>query len=292
MQIQTIVIGLMAVIFGGSAATGVYLFSSSSSNTPEVSMTSIVTAKSDVARGVSLTAEMIELRPWPSDFLPEGAILSLEEALDRSVSIPLVKDEPLLGAKLAAKGSGRGMAALIPRGKRAVTIQTPNVSTGVAGFILPGNKVDVLLTLSNPGKDDATGGGGTTTLLQNVEILAVDQRIEAPSENVVDPKELRSVTLLVTPAEAARLDLGQNKGVLSLALRNPEDTITTEIESATLNGLRLNRVGPLAAAELPSVPVESSEQVSQKETPKISWNPPIRTLRGSSSGFVYVQPVQ
>ena len=70
---------------------------------------------------------------------------------------------------------------------------------------------------------NATGGGSTTTLLQNVEILAVDQKMDAPSDNKVDTKDLRSVTLLVTPQQANRLDLGQNKGMLHLALRNRED---------------------------------------------------------------------
>ena len=89
------------------------------------------------------TAEMVELRPWPADFVPSGAILRVEDAVERAVWIPLIAGEPLADAKLGAKGAGRGIAALIPTGMRAVTIQTPNVSTGVAGFVLPGNKVDV-----------------------------------------------------------------------------------------------------------------------------------------------------
>jgi len=107
----------------------------------------------------------------------------------------------------------------------------------VAGFILPGNKVDVLLTLTMEGKR----GSMTTTLLQNLEILAVDQRIDAPVDNRVDPNQLRSVTLLVTPDQAAKLGLGQNKGALHLSLRNHGDdqlAITSPARLAELEGYR------------------------------------------------------
>jgi pilus assembly protein CpaB len=109
------------------------------------------------------------------------------------------------------------MAALIPSGMRAFTILTPSLASGVGGFILPGNKVDVLLTL------EGKRGSITTTLVQNLEILAVDQQLDAPSDNRVDPKQLRSVTLLVTPEQASRLGLAHNKGALYLALRNHAD---------------------------------------------------------------------
>ena len=132
-------------------------------------------------------------------------------------TLRLLKDEPVANGKLAPKGSGRGMAALIPKGMRAFTIHTPSIAPGVAGIVMPGHKVDVLLTMNDVGANDQTGGGSTTTLLQNVEISAVDQNIDAPAENKMD-KGLRSVTLLVTPQQAKQLDLGQNKGTLRLAL--------------------------------------------------------------------------
>src|SRR5262249_24805780 len=143
----------------------------------------------------------------------------------RVVMSTLVKGEPVLDGKLAARGSARGMAALIPKGMRAFTIETPNVSSGVGGVILPGNKVDGLPPVKSPSDDKIVGGPRTNTLLQNVEILAVDQRVEAPSDNKMNTNELRSVTLLVTPDQAAKLTLGQNNGQLHLSLRNPEDQV-------------------------------------------------------------------
>ena len=95
------------------------------------------------------------------------------------------------------------------------------MAQGVAGFILPGNRVDVLLSLGEISGTHETGGGSTITLHQNVEILAVDQKMDAPSDNKVDTKDLRSVTLLVTPQQANLLDLGQNKGMLHLCAPQP-----------------------------------------------------------------------
>jgi pilus assembly protein CpaB len=105
---------------------------------------------------------------------------------------------------------------LIPRGMRAFTIRVlnPNAATGEASSVLPGNKVDVLLTDSG---GDLNHVNGATTLIQNVEILAVDQKIETPAENKVDLNEMGSVTLLVTPQQAKQLVLAQNKGLLHLA---------------------------------------------------------------------------
>src|SRR5262249_16169427 len=156
-----------------------------------------------------------------------------------------VKGEHVLDAKLAGKGAGRGLAALIPKGMRAFTIQTTSVVAGVAGFVLPGSRVDVLLTVSSQGgNNDQTGGGTTTTLLQGVEILAVDQRLQAPAENKNNLKELQSVTLLVTPDQAAKLDLGQNKGLLHLTLRNPDDDQPADTRPTTLASLRFQQQKP------------------------------------------------
>ncbi|MFM8581468.1 MAG: Flp pilus assembly protein CpaB, partial [Planctomycetaceae bacterium] len=132
--------------------------------------------------------------------------------------------------------------------------QTPNISTGVAGFVVPGNKVDVLLTMHAGGMDDSSGGGTTMALLQNVTVLAVDQKIEAPTDNKIDVKDMRSVTLVVTPWEANQLDLGQNKGTLRLALRNPLDDDVTEIPNATLKRLRGGAVEVLANGEVAATP--------------------------------------
>jgi Flp pilus assembly protein CpaB len=115
------------------------------------------------------------------------------------------------------------VASLLPVGMRAftITISTPRAA-GVAGLIQPGNKADVLLTTSG------TDGHHTTTLMENVKILAVDPRIVDAAENRVDPNQLSSVTLVVTPQQASILALAQSKGVLHLSLRRPEANQPTD----------------------------------------------------------------
>jgi pilus assembly protein CpaB len=240
-SLRTIVILGLALALGGSAAVGVSALVGAKGPVATNAETSrIVVATADVARGSMITSDLIKERDCPKDLIPLGAITKVEDALQRAVFSPLVKGEAVLEGKLAPKGAGRGMAALVPKGMRAFTITTPNITSGVAGFVMPGNKVDVLLTVNatQGGTEDRTGGGSTTTLLQHVEILAVDQRIDAPVENKVDPNELRSVTLLVSPDQASMLDLGQAKGTLHLSLRNPEDDLNAHTRPATVNDLR------------------------------------------------------
>lgn len=297
MKMRTGLLGGLALVFSASAALVVFLFAGKSDEGPGVETVSVVVATGPVPRGATLSAEMLTTRDWPRDYVPEGALLSTDEAVGRTAWLPLVEDDPVIESKLATLGAGRGMAALIPSGMRAVTIQTPNVATGVAGFILPGNKVDVLWTDSQNRTNDPTGGGSTVTLLQNVEILAVDQRIEIPNENMVDPRDLRSVTLLVTPSDATKLDLGQNRGTLRLSLRNPEDSGTELVETITLAGMRGNPMAPIVATTpTPKQPAEAASVLSAPKPVVVDSPPPardvvlpIRTLRGTSSGAVYLR---
>jgi pilus assembly protein CpaB len=280
-SLRTILILVLALVSGVSAAVGINALRQpvQASEAPESVL--IVVATADVQRFTTISTDMVTTHPYPKDMVPKGALTSVEEALDRVVYVPLLKDEPVIDSKLAAKGLGRGMAAGIPSGMEAFTIRTPDVSAGVAGFILPGNKVDVLLTISSSGgKDDPTGGGSTTSLLQSVEILAVDQRVDSPPENKVNANELRSVTLLVTPRQAKMLALGQQKGILHLSLRNPHDKKFVRRDVVTMEDLRFMEGKPVDAK-----PADKPAEVEAPPPP-----PPlqIRTLRGSQESVIYI----
>lgn len=205
---------------------------------------------------------------------------SVEDATGRSAAAALVVGELILEGKLAPKDAGRGLAALIPKGMRAYTIQAGRAAASVAGFILPGNKVDVLLTLRGT-PQDSTGGGSSTTLLQSVEILAVDQQLDAPAENKVNPKDLSSVTLLVTPAQVALLDLGQNLGQLTLSLRNPEDSEEAHTLPTTLADIRFRQEKP--AEEPKAAETPRAAPPKKAKTPEVFE---ILTLRGSQRGRI------
>jgi pilus assembly protein CpaB len=286
-------ISLLALVFGGSAAVGV---NSLIKNPQKGEVVPVVIAAADITRGGTITGELLKTRDFPKDLVPPGAITKKEDAIDRTVAIPLMKDDAVLDNKLTPKGAGRGMAALIPKGMRAVTITT-TLASGVAGFILPGNKVDVLLTITEGGFTNVTGGGSTTTLLQDVEILAVDQRIDAPAENKVDANEMRSVTLLATPNQANKLELGQIKGKLHLTLRNWEDRQPGRSRPATVMDLQFEQEQPwdqkmkgvlaaLGDALAKLRPVAPRPPAAKPEPAKKA----IRTLRGSAEGLVVLTP--
>jgi pilus assembly protein CpaB len=301
MQIRTIVLGVLALTCGASAVVGVNQLSRQwETPTSLVETVDVVTAVTDVSRGSLLSSKVLSLRKWPKEMVPLGALTSIADASERSVLVPLVKGEPVLESKLASKDAGRGLAAMIPKGMRAFTIQTPTAVAGVGGFILPGDNVDVLLTTTSSGPTDPTGGGATATLLQNVRILAVAQHLDAPDENKVDPKEMNSVTLLVTPEQAAKLDLGMNKGTLHLSLRNPEDDAMQRPGTATMVELPARSGGSSdlakTAASVFSAVAKSltdPNRAKVERKPATLWGDDqevaqIRTIRGVHRGSIRV----
>jgi pilus assembly protein CpaB len=274
--LRTVLVVVLALVFGGSAAVGINALRNQESGPPTETVPILVAAA--VPSFTLLTADMVQARDFPKAFVPPDAPMRIEDALDRAVLNPLVKGEVVANTKLAPRGAGRGMAAKLRKGMRAFTIQTPTVEAGVAGFILPGSKVDVLLTLDGRGDQDPTGGGSTITLLQNVEILAVEQRVVAPAESKVDLKDLKSVTLAVTPQEAARLTLGQNKGKLCLSLRPLNDdsqTVTRPVHVSQLLG------------ELPGAQPKEAPRPQPADPPAPVR---IRTIRGTNEGEVVFAP--
>lgn len=317
MSNRTIIVILLALVCGGAAAVGVRQLRRQQS-APNIDTVPVVVANVDVPRGNVLGSDELAVEQWPKGFAPQGVLTEIEAATERTATVRLVKGEPILQAKLAPKDAGRGLASMVPRGMRALTIQASHISAGVGGFLLPGNYVDILLTTTS-NTQDGSGGAATTTLLQNVQILAVAQHLDAPDSNKVDPKALRDVTVLVTPNQANMLDLGMNKGVLHLALRNPEDRQESDARPATLSQLRFhqeevtpspltgefltktftNIASALAAARLqPAEPVPSEpkpeaepkqaeSEVSKEAT--VRREARIRTLRGVTRGSVRVE---
>ena len=294
MSVRSLLMIALALILGFSAALGVNSIMQGATG-PRGAVVPVVVAVIDLPRGGSITPEAVKIKEFPKDLIPAGALSKLEDAVNRGIFVPLTKGEWVLEGKLAPKGAGRGLAALIPSGMRAYSVKVPDVAQGVAGFILPGNRVDVLLSLGETSGTNETGGGSTITLLQNVEILAVDQKMDAPSDNKVDTKDLRSVTLLVSPQQANLLDLGQNKGMLHLALRNLEDNKAVLTKAATLIDLRFRPEKPwewakgvlgwLDKAFGQRPPVPPSPLKAPEPPPTVA----IRTIRGVREGAVMIQ---
>ncbi len=151
--------------------------------------------------------------------IPQGVIQKKEDIVGRGVISPIMGSEPIVESRLAPKGGGAGLAALIPKGMRAVAIRV-NEIVGVAGFVVPGMRVDVLISGSPPGANAL--GGVTRTLLQNVAVLSAGQNFQKDAEG--KPVSVQVVNLLVTPGQAEMLSLASTQTTIQLVLRNPLDT--------------------------------------------------------------------
>jgi pilus assembly protein CpaB len=152
--------------------------------------------------------------------LPKGAILKRQDAIGRGVVSDLYQGEPIVESRLAAVGSGGGLAATIRQGMRACAVKVDEV-VGVAGFVTPGMRVDVLISGNPPGPTNTLQGTKVKTLLQNIQVLSAGTDIQKDAEG--KPQQVQVVNLLVTPDQAELLSLASNQAKIQLVLRNPLD---------------------------------------------------------------------
>jgi len=181
---------------------------------------SVVVASYDLPWGTMLTADMVKLTPFLKQSLPEGYFPDATKVVNRTLIQPVKANEPIFETRLAPVGTqGGGVAAVITPKKRAMAVKVDKV-VGVSGFIHPGNRVDVLVTLSQAGKITTPI---TKTVLENVLVLATGAEVEK-SGNREKPSQVDVITLEVTPEEGEKLALAASEGKLQLALRNSADT--------------------------------------------------------------------
>ncbi len=221
----------------------------------------VVVAAFALPLGTPLKAEDLQIKQWPEDLLPDSSFQEIDKLIGRVVKTDVTAGEPVLATKLAPTGSGGGVPGLIPAGMRAFTVAV-NVVSGVGGFILPGTRVDVLATVSPSGMKNGTT---TRTILQNVEVLAVDQTYNKNSD---DPVVVKSVTLVVSPDEAEKLALASNEGKLQLVLRNG-----TDLERRDTDGVKISQFNGYTEPEpqprfiRPQLPPKPEEKTIDAEVP-------------------------
>jgi len=237
----------------------------------------VVAAARELPIGRRLVAGDLKLAEVARKDLPAGHIANTSDVVERAVLVPLSANELVLESKLAPKLGGEGLTAIIEPGKRAVTVQV-NETIGVAGFVQPGTKVDVVFTRALPNGDSAA-----TTILQNVTVLAFGRNLQRPSQKPGEAPAapvsgpLTTVTLLVSPEEAARVALATQRGKIQLALRNPLDTETKEAEAVYAEDLGIAEPergprGPVAApqpAEAPKPPPKPKDPKEGKVVVKV-----------------------
>ena len=226
-------------------------------------MTPVVVAATGLDLGAALRAEDLRTINWPSEAVPAGTFSNPQELVGRGLISPVSQNEPLLPGKLAPVGAGAGLPPMIPDGMRAVSVRVNDV-IGVAGYVLPGTKVDVLVTL-NP--TNQTEDRTSKVILNNVTVLTAGTRIERDVEKDNKPISVSVVTLLVDPLQSEALTLASTEGKIQLALRNPLDKTvppTPGIRPAILLGRsaaapraavsRTARVRPAAPAPVVAAP--------------------------------------
>jgi pilus assembly protein CpaB len=176
----------------------------------------VVVAAKPLSVGTTVKPADIKLAKIPAVAFPKGAFAKPEEVIDRPLISNILMDEPILEGRLAARGSGLGLAPVIPVGMRAVTVRVNDVS-GISGFVLPGMRVDVLVT----GQPPAGSGTVTVTPLQNMLVLSAGTSMQPDSKG--QAIQAATVTLLATPEQAETLTLANNEGRIQLVLRNGSD---------------------------------------------------------------------
>ena len=228
---------------------------------PEIPLTKVVVAGTPLQFGNVIRREHLRLVDWPASTLPPGAFTSFEDLLggedDRVALRPIETNEPLLKSKVSGFGGRAILSSMISPDMRAMTIRINDVS-GVAGFVLPGDHVDIILIR------DFGGSPVTDILLQNIKVLGIDQDANQSRQQ---PGVVRAVTFEVTPTQSQKLVLAQQVGQLSLALRHT--TNVDAIQPQTI-GLRDLRIGE---ANLPEQPEPTSLVLQEGERPQIAEAP-------------------
>jgi len=186
-------------------------------------------ASRDLELGSILRDSDIVLADWPGE-APAGTSFHTQDLVGRGVITKIYAKEPIVETRLAPKGAGGGFAITIPQGMRAVAVPVNEV-VGVAGFVVPGMHVDVLISGTPP---SGSGGQGTLTktLLQNIEVLSAGQDFKKDAEG--KPVAVQVVNLLVTPEQAEQLSLASHQTTIQLVLRNPLDRDVTKTPGAAL----------------------------------------------------------
>ncbi|HZQ25472.1 MAG TPA: Flp pilus assembly protein CpaB [Terriglobales bacterium] len=218
---RLMIIGLLALALGAFVSFSVYRTlqaRTTGSNEPGMD---VVVAANDIAVGNKLQEKDLKVVRFPAGNVPAGASSRVSQVVGRGVVTPIARGEFILPSKLAAENAGAGLPGLIPPGMRAVSVRVNEV-VAVAGFVVPGTRVDVLLT-GNPGGADQQ----TTTVLENVAVIAAGQKLERNSAG--EPQSVPVITLLVSPEDAQRLTLASTEGRIQLSLRNPLDTKAADL---------------------------------------------------------------
>jgi pilus assembly protein CpaB len=243
---------VLAVVLGLSAALLIFMVLSSARSGRTRGLVPVVVTSNDLTYGTKLEQSQLRVVNFPKESVPEGTFSDIDSVVGNTTKIFLAAREPVLKSKLSTVGGGLSM--MVETSMRASSVDV-KLSSSVSGFIVPGDRVDVLCTIERQGGGEA-GDAVTRTILQNIQVLAAGPKTEQ-KEKQDKPSDMQTVTLLVDPKGAETLALGMHEGKIHLTLRNPED-------SDTLSLAAINTRQILGAAAAPA----PSQRVSRPAAPK------------------------
>lgn len=261
-------LGIIAVILTNSYLTRVEKQQESAAE--EGRLVQIAVARTPMDYGTALTSENIRMVSWPANSVPVGAFQSTKQLIEgsdsRVVLRPIEAGEPILPGKITGPGGRAILSALLETNKRAITVSVSAVS-GVAGFVMPGDAVDVLYTRVPKADVEGSVEQITDVLMQNVRVLAIDQ---VASDKASKPKLSRTMTFAVDQQDAQKLTLAAKTGELTLALRNAADQ---DVYMAQTVGTRDLGQGNYSASFYPA----------RQQSPSVAANPyPAATMPASA----------
>ena len=234
---RTAVVVGVAVVLAAVASLGMYRIVSRmpAAHAAEMKTVGVVVAQHPLKLGTRITSDHVKLVQWPANAPVANSFSKIEDVLNRGLISTLDENEPLTGSKLAALEAGAGLPPSIPPGMRAISLKVNEV-VGVAGFVVPGTRVDVMVTLSGKNRDEDST---TRVVLSNAQVLTAGTRYDQEKAKDGAPIPSTVVTLLVTPDDGERVALAASEGQIMLTLRNPLDqspTATNGVRTAALLG--------------------------------------------------------
>jgi pilus assembly protein CpaB len=286
-RMRVFMVFVLAMTAGGALAFGTYNYMQHlpAKNT-SIPTRPVVVAAADLDIGAELRREDIRIIDWPANGMPANSISDPAEVIGRGLILPVIENEPFLPMKLASKEAGSGLPPVIPPGLRAVSVRVNEV-IGVAGYVLPGTRVDVVATVSPSGSNaDMT----SKVILTNVQVLAAGTKIDRETDKN-KPMPVSVVTLLVNPEEAERLTLASTEGKIQLALRNPLDkTIpaTPGVRPSALFGYGVATRTAVARTRVASAAPSSARPVAAAEAEL----PTVEIIRGDKRAREVVRQEQ
>ena len=221
---------IAAVLVGLVAAFSIHRVISTQTRAPVDPIIKVVVADAEITAGTPLSAKLVKMVDWPQRLVPPQAVQNVSQIEGRVLGMPLSKGEPIILTKLAPEGTAAGLGGLLKKDMRAYTIKVDDVS-GVAGFIHPGDRVDILMTLALP---ERSGEQFSKVVLQDIMVLTAGQVWQTGGS---DPKSVGTVTLEVTPEQSEVLNLASAQGKIHLSLRNRTNKTIAPTAGIATSGL-------------------------------------------------------